>query len=266
MNIDFNNRFLNGLGGWGFSFRQSQLTRYRKYIKLLKNVDYQNKSVLEVGCNDGFFTVNFLKKLFQDIEAIDISSSAIEVAQNRYPKISFNVDSMPHLTSIDKNFDFITLLECLYYLSWDEQLLAINRVYDLLNNGGYVLISVHIGPEPYYTKEKMVKLFREKFEIVREDDMCIKTYYSAVETPLWRILDILQPEFWKKEHNLNSRLKRLIKAALDNPLARNTYNPMLSWFIKSILYFMPIGVIDYISRKIDYEANLSVYMVLAKKL
>lgn len=264
--MDFNKNFQNGLAGWGFSFRQSQLTRYGKYIKLLKTVDYRNKSVLEVGCNDGFFTAKFLKNFFLDVEAVDISLSAIEVAQNRYPEISFHVDAIPYLANVERSFDFITLLECLYYLSWDEQLLAINRVYDLLNNGGYVLISVNIGSEPYYTKEKMAKLLRGKFEIVREDDMCIKNYFAVVETPLWQILEILQPEFWEKYHKLNSRLKRLIKAALDNPLARNTYNPMLSWLLKQILHFMPIGVIDYISRKIDYEANLSIYMVLAKKL
>jgi len=80
--------------GWGFSFRRSQIFRYKKYIKLLSKATKGKKieKILDIGCSTGFFTCEFLKKTFNQahINAIDVSQIAISRAKIKYRNKTLN--------------------------------------------------------------------------------------------------------------------------------------------------------------------------------
>ena len=72
----FSALYKNGLDGWGFSFRRSQLFRYEKYMEMInrnKNMLSPSGKVLEVGCGQGFFSFEYLYTYFKNIVRVDIS-------------------------------------------------------------------------------------------------------------------------------------------------------------------------------------------------
>ncbi|MGP1507040.1 MAG: class I SAM-dependent methyltransferase [Campylobacter sp.] len=133
---NFNDIYNNGLGGWGFSFRRSQI--FRKYVEILKRYNIKG-NLLEIGCGIGFFT-NILNNSLKDINlvAVDISDIAINKARIKYPNISFNVDSLPNLNFKYNTFDCVMAIEMLYYLDDTKKLKSIDKIYNILgkNRGG----------------------------------------------------------------------------------------------------------------------------------
>lgn len=53
---NFNDIYNNGLSGWGFSFRRSQIFRFKKYIEILKRYNIKG-NLLEIGCGIGFLRI-----------------------------------------------------------------------------------------------------------------------------------------------------------------------------------------------------------------
>ena len=264
------------LHGWGFDFRRSQLHRYKTYMKLIhKNESkfpYQSR-VLEVGCGEGFFSCRYLYPKFLDITGVDVATSAVNrakiCAQHIYEtdgvEIRFLADGLPTLSSVSGRFHFITMNELLNYLSKEDQKKSIERVWNLCMDEGYLMVSVNIGDPPYFTKEEITELVEAHFDVVDRADMCIKQYYDHIETRIWQLLEIVQPGFWQQPHRVNTILKKIVQAILDNRIAKKTYNPLISYLCKKILYYMPIRFIDALGRKISYDKNLSIYVLLCKK-
>lgn len=272
----FSDIYNTDLHGWGFNFRRSQLYRFEKYMTLIKQNNVQRNHscrVLEVGCGEGFFTFQYLSTIFTDVTGVDIASNAIEratvYARSREKidkgKNFFLVDRLPDLSAVEGPFDFITLNELLYYLSKEDQQHALKRVWDLCADDGHLMVSVNIGDPPYFTREEITSLVTEHFDIVDRTDMCIKRYYDHIEARIWQLLEIVQPGFWRKQHKIDTILKKVVRFFLDNRIARKTYNPLIGYLCKRILYYMPIRHIDMLGRKFFYDENLSLYILLCKK-
>ena len=272
----FSDIYDTNLHGWGFNFRRSQLYRFEKYMTLIKQNNVQRNHscrVLEVGCGEGFFTFQYLSIIFTNVTGVDIASNAIErataYARSRKKKDKgknfFLVDSLPDLSAVEGSFDFITLNELLYYLSKEDQQHALKRVWDLCVDDGYLMISVNIGAPPYFTREEITGLVETYFDVVDSADMCIKQYYDHIETKIWQLLEIVQPGFWRQSHRIDTIPKKIARTILDNRIAMSTYNPLISYLCKKILYYMPIRCIDALGRKVSYDKNLSIYVLLCKK-
>lgn len=264
------------LHGWGFDFRRSQLHRYKTYMELIhKNeskLPYRPR-VLEIGCGEGFFSCQYLYPMFLDITGVDVATSAVArakiCAQHIYEtdgvEIQFLADGLPVLSSVQGEFDFITMNELLNYLSKEDQKKSIERVWNLCTDEGYIMVSVNIGDSPYFTKEEITGLVETHFDIVDRADMCIKQYYDRIETRIWQLLEIVQPGFWRQSHRIDTIPKKIARTILDNRIAMSTYNPLISYLCKKILYYMPIRCIDALGRKVSYDKNLSIYVLLCKK-
>lgn len=266
----FSALYKNGLDGWGFSFRRSQLFRYEKYMEMInrnKNMLSPSGKVLEVGCGQGFFSFEYLYTYFKNILGVDISEQAIQEARMRYPQITFFVDCLPGLqeSSTRGLFHLITLHECLYYLPDEARKKAIARAWELCENDGYLMISVNIGDKPYLTKEETLGLLGDHFVLVDSDDMCIKQYYRYIESNVWKLLEIVQPDFWSKTHKYNTFSKKLAHLLFGNMIACSIYNHAISFLCKSLLYYMPIKYIDWLERNLHYDKGVSVYIILCKK-
>jgi len=258
------------LDGWGFSFRRSQIIRFNKYKKIIKYFNITGK-VLENGCSTGFFTAKYLYPLFtKDLFACDISSVAIKKAKLKYPYINFRIASLPDLKNIkSQQFNLITAIELLNYLKYSEQIKSIEKIYQLLEPNGYLLVSVNIGNKPYFSINEIEELIEQRFEIIQTDSLYIKTYYKVIETKIWRLLTLVSDTTPFVVKKTDSKIRKIGKAIINkifrHKLSYYTYGKIIALFCKGLLYIMPIALIDTVSKWINKEKERSVYIILAKK-
>ena len=85
-------------------------------IDILKRDNYQYENVLDIGCGKGNYTNLLYEILKCNIDAIDISKTAIQVAQNRYDNINFIADDFLRTNQIKMNYDLIIVSQVLWYV------------------------------------------------------------------------------------------------------------------------------------------------------
>lgn len=136
----------------------------------------KNKRVLEVGCGEGALTVQ-LAGLCREIVGVDISRTAI----SRAPTIAnatFKVGSMVEFDYRD--FDIVVMLECLYYLSEDDQKRVLSKI-----NSPLIISAPIIGRNEhrrYYTEDELTRLLSDHgFKIDRSFVMSLRWDGSAFD-------------------------------------------------------------------------------------
>lgn len=268
MNNRFDEIYDNALGGWGFSFRRSQIYRFQKYIDLFKKNNIKGK-ILEIGCGTGYFTNMMSKSLRNiDITAVDISQIAIDKARKRFPNINFAMDSLPNINFEDKVFECVTAIEVLYYLDAKEQMESISQIYRAMKENGFFVVSVNIGGKPYFKLDEIRNLVSDKFEIIYEDGLYIKTYYKYIESPIWLILEIFSSYEKIMIKEADSFFKKCVKSMLNfsikNKLVFYTLGFLIRKICIGILYCMPVSIIDKISKFISKNEQ-SIYICLGQK-
>ena len=268
MNDRFDEIYDNALDGWGFSFRRSQIYRFQKYIDIFKKNNIKGK-ILEIGCGAGYFT-NLMSKALKniDITAIDISRIAIDKAKRRYSNIDFNVSRLPNIEFENEEFECITAIEVLYYLDVSEQIESISQIYRATKDNGFFVVSVNIGEKPYFKVDEIRNLISDKFEIIYEDGLYIKTYYKYIESPIWLILEMFSSYKKIKIKESDSFLKKCVKSMLNFSVKNKLVFYSLGFLIRKIcigiLYCMPISIIEKISKFISKNEQ-SIYICLGKK-
>lgn len=111
----------------------------KKFVSLL-DLD-KDKTVLEIGCGTG----RILKKIvntYKSYVGIDISPKTIETAKTHFIEntdISFICEDFLN-TNIDQNFDVI--FSTLTFMHFENKLLPLTKIHQLLNNGGKVVLSI----------------------------------------------------------------------------------------------------------------------------
>ncbi|WP_169764358.1 class I SAM-dependent methyltransferase [Campylobacter mucosalis] len=270
MQNNFNNIHDNGLDGWGFSFRRSQLFRFKKYIEILKRYNIKG-NILEIGCSTGFFT-NILNSSLKEINltAVDISEVAIDKAKAKYPSIKFSIDSLPNLNFKKNTLDCVMVIEMLYYLDDTDKIKSIDKIYNILNknSGGYILVSVNIGEKPYFKLDEIRKLVSSKFNIICEDGLYIKSYYKYIEIKIWMILELFSSYNKFKIKGTDTALKKVAKNTI-NLFVKNKFTFFTIGFIiktvcKILLFCMPINLINAVSKVVSKKEQ-SIYICLGKK-
>ncbi len=107
--ISFFNRSLMTHGDRPEAVRWSREGQIRHYEALLDVGDLKGKRVLDFGCGKGDF-LGFLrgKDIQVDYTGLDLNSRLIEVAQKKYPGVTFGVFDIDRETLAGK-FDYIVL-------------------------------------------------------------------------------------------------------------------------------------------------------------
>lgn len=72
---------------------------------ITQNFDFKDKTVLDIGCGEGFIARN-LSKFAREVFGIDISKEAVKLSAKSDKSSSFSVASMTHLPFFDHSFDF----------------------------------------------------------------------------------------------------------------------------------------------------------------
>jgi SAM-dependent methyltransferase len=151
------------------SWHQEDQRDLSKQIILLLLKRYNFNKVLDVGCGKGSFT-HQVKKVNNQVTGIDISKTAIRIAQKKFPDVNFECVNLglklPDLPILVQKYDLILFMEILSYLqNWQELL------QEFIKLGDYFLISLFIPENPIgfvKSPEELGKFFKTHFEVIEE--------------------------------------------------------------------------------------------------
>lgn len=122
-------------------------------LSRLTTFDLENKNVLDVGCNAGYFMFKLLGKNPNWIMGIDVHRPFIDIARRineecfQSNRLDFHVgDFFQYKFSLDKMFDLIYCFSTFHYF-YEQQQLFIDKCYELLNKDGILLVEIEENPD-----------------------------------------------------------------------------------------------------------------------
>jgi 2-polyprenyl-3-methyl-5-hydroxy-6-metoxy-1,4-benzoquinol methylase len=137
---------------YGHAVNGYQRFRYAYLLDLLQRSLPADRSlaVLDVGCGVGDFLAQLQHVLTtEELVGVDFVGPVVETAAARFPQMTFEQDSLPHLSRLAQKYDLIIASEVLYYLSAVELPLALRRLRQLLKEEGHLFISTTIAPHTF---------------------------------------------------------------------------------------------------------------------
>lgn len=156
------------------------------FLKSCKEYLFDNARVLDLGCNSGYETRR-MKKIGLNPVGLDFSSKSIELAKEKNNDIEFFCDDMLNdLTYLGK-FDAVIAIASIIHIEEDKLDLCFKRIYDILNDNGYLFMvlrkeegklktsyqtvnNIEYDREVYgYSKELLEEKMNNKFKFIKED-------------------------------------------------------------------------------------------------
>jgi SAM-dependent methyltransferase len=120
----------------------SQSEKKLDAIRLPRNLE--GKSVLDLGCNEGFFSAEAQRRGAARVVGIDVRPEFIEKARARSPGIDFRTQSWDELP--EGKFDVALLLSSLHYERHPRLLLS--RIHDILSDDGILILECGVIRAP----------------------------------------------------------------------------------------------------------------------
>lgn len=114
------------------------------------------KSILEIGCGQGFNTYLLSKDKQNNVIGIDLSKEDIEISRQRYPNINFLIMNAEKLTFKNNSFDVVYAIEILEHIDHLDKVLS--EVKRVLKKGGKFIVSI-----PYHNSEKWLLKLRPTY-------------------------------------------------------------------------------------------------------
>jgi SAM-dependent methyltransferase len=180
---DFEGYYQNNEDPWDQTSNTSDMADYYNFsrnrlLKCINTLDKKSK-IIEVGCGLGIVTRILKDNLAEsDLVGIDISSTAISKANEKYSDIEFMVGDVSSLNfKYEETADIVILNQMLWYILENLDL-AIDNVYEILNDNGYLIISMAFLNEQKYGKEiidgfqgliEYCDKVKDKFELIDSD-------------------------------------------------------------------------------------------------
>ncbi|GAB1717513.1 MAG: hypothetical protein NTAFB05_25550 [Nitrobacter sp.] len=111
----------------------------------------QGKSLLDLGCNEGFFSIEAARRGASRVLGVDHDDRALGSARRRAEqldlKIEFRKGNMTDLPN--EKFDYILLLSALHYIAEPARLLA--GIRDILNDDGLLVLEIGVARRNHAT-------------------------------------------------------------------------------------------------------------------
>lgn len=128
------------------------MNNYTKSIELLKNeIDFDGKSVLDVGTGTGAWAAMFLKYGVTKVHGIDFSTKMLEVGRKKHPEISFSIGNIENLEGIEDNsFDIVTASYVVHGVKSDRRAIMISEMKRVSRK--YVIIHDYVGRTPLFPR------------------------------------------------------------------------------------------------------------------
>lgn len=154
------------------SWHQDDMRQLQRQINLSLLQNYNFNLILDIGCGKGAYT-QYLKKKNNTVFGIDISPTAVNIASERYPDISFfdaDIADVSVLKDIFKKTNTVSKLDLIfcaevfsYIYNWEEV------IAELANHTTYFLTTLFIPENPIgfvKTSDKFVSVIENNFEII----------------------------------------------------------------------------------------------------
>ena len=178
-----------------WKLRQKSTNRFLDYLK-----DAENKTLLEVGCGNGWFTARCSTKVKRAI-GVDVNFPELEQAARVFKNenLKFTYWDVFTETPFNQKFDIIVLNACVQYFPGFERLKS--RLLDLITSDG----EIHIIDSPFYLNEELEQAKQRTEAYYQEIGVSemIKNYYH-------HSFDLIQ-DFEILYQPINSKLIKLIK-------------------------------------------------------
>ena len=126
-------------------FARSQQMAYQALFDLTPSPRLGARA-LDIGCGAGRWA-RFLSEHGYQTVGIDLQPALIEAARRRYPYIDFLHTSVQEYSS-EEPFDLVSSVEVIRHNPFEEQLVIIRKIRELLVDGGYVIMLEGIGSDP----------------------------------------------------------------------------------------------------------------------
>ena len=118
-------------------------------FSLMKTIDLTPKSVLEVGCSNGFRLDKISKHFKCSCFGIDPSVEAIKDGSAKYPEINLRVGTADELDYANGFFDTVIFGFCLYLCDRTDLFRIAYEADRVLQNDGTLVITDFYPPFPY---------------------------------------------------------------------------------------------------------------------
>lgn len=147
MNSEFWDERFEQIGNTGYRnqiiYKYDQSLRLKVIDKIVHRFQgaIENKSILDVGCGTGDFSILFAKK-GANVIGIDITKKAIEKARIKAKGLSciYYINSINDVDFKPQSFDVISSITVLQHIPDDHILKSIKKLVSCLKNGGYIYI------------------------------------------------------------------------------------------------------------------------------
>tara|TARA_R110000796_G_scaffold148945_1_gene265818 strand:- start:2996 stop:3721 length:726 start_codon:yes stop_codon:yes gene_type:complete len=145
------------------------------YLNLFKNIEIDNKFVLDIGCGWGRGTY-VIKKYFKkcSITGVDINYSFINHAKSNYKECNYVQDNLYKTKLKNSSFDLI-ILNCSMHFFYDQDV-VLQNIKKILKHKGKILIT------DLWTKESFIiflqKCKENKLKILSIEDQTNNTIES----------------------------------------------------------------------------------------
>jgi SAM-dependent methyltransferase len=118
----------------------------RELLKHFSSLIPAQKLVLDLGCGPGHTTA-YLTSLGLLATGVDLSPKMIEKASQSFPQSRFVVCDFFALPNESSTIAGILALYCIVHLTPDQLVPAFSEMFRVLNPGGVLLLSFHVGTE-----------------------------------------------------------------------------------------------------------------------
>lgn len=136
--------------GWFPLYPEGDVIRI--YQNFFKNKLKDNVKLLDFGCGNGTHPNYFMDKGYS-VYGVDVIPDAITECKRRFANIPEHFKLITHGQDVnnlfDAKFDIIFSRQVLYYLSDTDMKKTLTQFNEMLNDGGYVYLTM-IGKENYY--------------------------------------------------------------------------------------------------------------------
>jgi 2-polyprenyl-3-methyl-5-hydroxy-6-metoxy-1,4-benzoquinol methylase len=125
-------------------FCSSGNKRINEIILILKkDVDFQEKTFIDVGCSTGYVT-SLIVETFNPLKSygVDTSQINLEAAKERYRHIDFNVFDLNQEHISSEQYDIVTCFETLEHVG--NLNIALDNLLKMKKSSGYLLIAVPV--------------------------------------------------------------------------------------------------------------------------
>jgi SAM-dependent methyltransferase len=121
-------------------------------LTTLEDIGIAPKSVLEIGCANGYRIAHICQRFDAAGFGVEPSSKAVADGRGRFPSLTLEVGTADALPFADGQFDLVVFGFCLYLVDPRLHLRCVAEADRVLAEGGVLLIHDFIEPAPYYNE------------------------------------------------------------------------------------------------------------------